>query len=110
MADAEAAALQALARHPAVKSITPQRKVTRSIKAVDEEGDGEERELHEVESEEEEFQGDPCGDDYGVGGDCARYSRFIVGRCDTSCGRLRNDSVDVFEDRKRQISYDLNYG
>ena len=56
-----------------MKSITPQRKVTRSIKAVDEEGDGEERDLHEVEAEEEEeFQGDPCGDDYGVGGDCAR--------------------------------------
>ena len=88
-ADAEAAALQALARHPAVKSITPQRKVTRSIKAVDEEGDGEERDLHEVEAEqeEEEFQGDPCGDDYGVGGDCARYSKFIgvfqIRRCGT---------------------------
>ena len=90
-ADAEAVALQALARHPAVKSITPQRKVTRSIKAVDEEGDGEEINLHEMEAEEEEeFQGDPCGDDYGVGGDCARYSRFIgvfqIGRCGTSCG------------------------
>ena len=71
--DPEAAALQALARHPAVKSITPQRKVTRSIKAVDGEG-GEERELDDAEGEEE-FPGEPCGDDDGGGGDCARYNK-----------------------------------
>ena len=63
----EGAALKALARHPAVKSITPQRKVTRSIKAVDE--SGEERELDDA--EEEDNPEDPCGDD-GGGGDCAR--------------------------------------
>ena len=53
-----------------MKSITPQRKVTRSIKAIDEES-GEERELNDV--GEEDVPEDPCGYDDGVG-DCARYN------------------------------------
>ena len=44
--------------------------MTRTIKAVDEES-GEERELDDVEEEQEEFPGDLCGGDDG-GGDCAR--------------------------------------
>ena len=68
--DPESVALQALLRHPAVKSITPQRKVTRSIKAIDEES-GEERELNDA--GEEDVPEDPCGYDDGVG-DCARYN------------------------------------
>ena len=70
--DPESVALQALLRHPAVKSITPQRKVTRSIKAVDEES-GEEREFDEEEGEVVP-EDDPCGVDDG-GGDCARITK-----------------------------------
>ncbi len=54
----ESAALKALRSHPLVKSITPQRKVTRSIKAVDEETGEEvdlEAELDEDDAREEEF-------------------------------------------------------
>ena len=56
-----------------MKSITPQRKVTRSIKAVDESGG--ERELEGA--EDLDNPEDPCGDD-GGGADCARLNALCI--------------------------------